>query len=66
MCCDINRHSGQTQRQQGRCGCGGMSCSCPVLWSKKKRIRMVEQSPECLQTKIADLQDLLQELKDEQ
>jgi len=41
-------------------------CFGPAFWSKKKRIRMVEHSIECFQSKIKDLEELLQELKEDQ
>jgi hypothetical protein len=63
MCCDTKSQHGQGHKSS--CGCGGTSCFGPAFWSKKKRIQMVENSIECLQTKVADLQELLQELKNE-
>ncbi len=66
MCCDTNSQRGQAHGHSGSCGCGGATCSGPAFWSKQKRIRMVEHSIECFQSKINDLQELLQELKDEQ
>lgn len=61
MCCETN-----TQKGNGcSCGCGGSACLGPAFWSRKKRIRMVENSIECLQSQLKDLEELLGELKAE-
>ncbi len=59
MCCET-----KTQSDHGcSCGCGGPVSFGPALWSRKKRIRMVENSIECMQSQLKDLEELLQELK---
>ena len=66
MCCETSTHHAPKHGHSGSCGCGGSTCFGPAFWSKKKRIQMVEHSIECLQSKVKDLGELLQELKAEQ
>lgn len=63
MCCETS--SKTTQSHSSSCGCGGSSCSGPAFWSKHKRIRMVEKSLKCLRGQVKDLEELLEELKEE-
>ena len=65
MCCESASQHGHGQKHGSSCGCGGSACFGPAFWSKQKRIRMVEHSIECLQSRVKDLQELLQELKAE-
>lgn len=65
MCSDTKNQGGHGQGHHSSCGCGGPMCFGPAFWSKKKRIRMVEHSIECFQSKIKDLEELLQELKED-
>ncbi len=59
MCCQTNTKSGHGASQ----GCSGPACFGPMFWSKKKRVRTVENSIECLQSQLKDLEELLVELK---
>jgi hypothetical protein len=52
------------------CNSKGNSCSCgcnavcnPALWSKKKKISVLEQSLECLEKKSEEIKDSIKELK---
>lgn len=65
MCCDTNVKHSAKHGKNASCGCKSAACSGPMFWSKKKRIRMVEHSIECLQSQIDDLKELLQELQTE-
>lgn len=65
MCCDATTHHGTKHGHGGSCGCGGPACFGPAFWSKKKRIKMVENSLECLRGQVKDLEELLKELKAE-
>ena len=47
-------------RQQ--CGCRG-NCLGPRLWSKKKKVRMLEKALEHLKEKEEDIREALDELK---
>ena len=64
MCCETKSRHGHKQNHGASCGCGG-SCSGPMFWSKKKRIKMVEHSLKCLRGQVKDLEDLLEELQEE-
>ena len=66
MCCESTSHHGQKHGHGSSCGCGVPACFGPAFWSKKKRIRMVENSLKCLREQVKDLEELLQELKAEQ
>lgn len=61
MCCET-----KTQNHHGSsCGHGGPACFGPAFWSKNKRIRMIENSIECLRSQLKDLEELHKELKTE-
>lgn len=66
MCCESTAQHGQKHGHVGSCGCGGPACFGPAFWSKKKRIRMLENSLKCLREQTKDIEELLQELKEEQ
>ncbi|MBU1343984.1 MAG: hypothetical protein KKE44_14520 [Proteobacteria bacterium] len=51
--------------QSCNCGCSGMSCFAPGLWSKKKQVQVVKDSIACLQSQVKDLEERLNELQQE-
>ena len=66
MCCETTTtHHGQQHGHGGSCGCSGSSCHGPSFWSKKKRVRMLEHSLKCLRERAKDMEELLEELKEE-
>ena len=60
MCCGTTQQHHQRSHHSS-CGCGGSACSGPFFWSKKKRIRMLEHSLECLRERSNDVEELLKE-----
>ncbi len=65
MCCEPTRH--HTARPMGAHAC--MCCTPPhhmgFMWSKRKRVRALEQYLEDLREEILDVEDMLAELKKE-
>lgn len=63
MCCETKSHNKHGHGGSCGCGCGGHSLGGPMFWSRKKRIRMVENSIGCLQSQLKDLEEVLKEMK---
>jgi hypothetical protein len=62
MCCETTTHHSQTHGHSGSCGC---ACSGPLIWSKKKQIRILEHSLKCLRERTRDIEERLEELQAE-
>ena len=45
---------------------GTSSCICPSLWSKAKKIRLLEEELEIMEDRTGDIKTLIEELKAEQ
>jgi tRNA G26 N,N-dimethylase Trm1 len=67
MCCGHTAHHGKKHGHHfgGSCGCGGHAHLGPVFWSKKRKIKMLEQVLENLKEEVKDIEELLEELKKE-
>ncbi len=52
-----------TEIHSNNCFCGGSYSS--QLWSKKKKIEVLEHYIECIDEKKKDIQETIKELKDE-
>mgnify|MGYP001554907508 CR=1 FL=1 len=60
----MNCHSKQGHHHGGHgCGCG--SSIHPELWSNKKKLSVLEHKLDCLDERKKDIEQLIQELKDE-
>lgn len=45
---------------------GTSPCMCPSLWSKAKKIRLLEEELEIMEDKTGEIKALIEELKSEQ
>ncbi len=59
MCCKSSTHASNS----GHCSCGNPMGAGPLFWSEKKRVRMVKESIDCLQSQVKDLKEYLSELE---
>ncbi len=57
MCCK------STASNKGQCCCSSSAGTGPLFWSEKKRVRMVKESIDCLQSQVKDLKEYLRELE---
>ncbi len=62
MCSNSSNHA----CSGGHCCCGNSTGVGPLFWSKKKRIRMVKDTIDCLQSQVKGLKEDLRELGGEQ
>jgi hypothetical protein len=65
MCCGHTTHHGKKHGHGGSCGCGGPSHFGPLFWSKKRKIKMLEQVLEDMREEVKDVEELIKELKAE-
>jgi tRNA G26 N,N-dimethylase Trm1 len=63
MCCGHTAHHGKKHGHGGSCGCGGHVG--PVFWSKKRKIKMLEEMLAELREEVKDIEELIDELKKE-
>ncbi len=66
MCCRQAGQHGNAQghHAKGHCCCGGMT-SGQAFWSKKRKIKMLEHVLDCRREDVKDMEELLDELKNE-
>ena len=57
MCCNSN------QQKNNHCACQDNFTNSPALWSKKKKISVLEEHLECLQKQVLETKEVLEELK---
>ena len=55
MCCNSNQ-------QKNICLCHGNFSNNPALWSRKKKINLLEEHLECLQKQVIETKEALEEL----
>ncbi len=51
-----------TSQTKCNCGCSG-SLSNPALWSKKKKLEVLENNLECLEKQTKEIEESIKELK---
>jgi len=59
MCCKLSTHACNS----GHSSSGNSMVAGPLFWSEKKRVRMVKESIDCLQSQVKDLKEYLRELE---
>lgn len=66
MCCGHTGHHGKGHGHHsgGHCGCGRVHLG-PMFWSKKRKIKMLEEVLDGLREEVKDLEELIDELKKE-
>ena len=65
MCCGHTGHHGKRHGHGSSCCCGGASHLGPVFWSKKRKLKMLEQVLENLREEVKDIEEMIEELKKE-
>lgn len=56
MCCNSNH-------QKDMFLCQGKSINNPALWSRKKKITLLEEHLECLEKQVSETKEALEEIK---
>ena len=56
MCCNLNHQKNISQ-------CQSNSANNPALWSRKKKINLLEEYKECLEKQLLETKEALDELK---
>ena len=67
MCCTPPRHHGMKMTESGACCCQGMGMhgQNPMFWSKRKRIRLLQEQLDRMKDEAKDLEDYIAELQEE-
>jgi hypothetical protein len=66
MCCEPTKHHGARHIGMQACMCGTPFHHSGFMWGKRKRIKALEQYLENLRDEIADVEEMIAELKKEQ
>ena len=65
MCCTPPRHHGMKMMGSDSCCCQGMHGQKPMFWSKRKRIRLLQEQLDRMKDDVKDLEDHIAELQAE-
>ncbi len=65
MSCGHSGHHGKKHGHGGSCCCSRTAHFGQAFWSKKRKIKMLEQALEDLREDAKDLEELIDELKEE-